>query len=281
MTSFASSSLRADRVGLLPAEQRLIVIAVALAALAFLGALFGQDIAHALGMQLNGHGHTHMHAHGHPFVDARTLWGVPNAVDVLSNLAFLPMGLVGLWSLLHAPTVYRETRQAATVFFIGLILTFTASSFYHWTPSTWGLALDRAGMAVAFAGVLGLATAERVSLRAAAWAWGAVLVTGMLAIALNYAAGVLAPWVVVQFGGMAVVLWAAAQPKLGGALGIRWGALIAIYVLAKLFELGDEAVFHATQGFISGHSLKHLVASAAALPVVYALRHNATQAIKA
>jgi hypothetical protein len=281
MTSFASSSLRADRAVLLPAEQRLIVIAAVLAALAFLGALFGQDIAHVLGMQLNVHGHTHLHAHGHPFVDARTLWGIPNALDVLSNIAFLPLGLVGLWSLHRAPSAQRETRQAATVFFVGLVLTCAASSFYHWAPSTWGLALDRAGMAVAFAGVLGLATAERVSLRAAVWVWGAVLVTGMLAIALNYASGVIAPWVVVQFGGMVVVLWAAAQGKRAGALGIRWGALVAIYVLAKLFELGDEAVFHATQGFISGHSLKHLVASAAALPVICALRHNATQAIKA
>ncbi len=281
MTFFTSTFLRANRVGLLPVEQRLIVIAIALAALAFLGALFGQDIAYALGLQLNGHGHTHLYAHGHPFIDARTLAGIPNAWDVLTNIAFFPLGLVGLWSLHCTPAVHREIRQAARVFFVGLVLTSATSSFYHWAPSTWGLAIDRAGMAVAFAGVLGLATAERVSLRAATWVWAVVAVTGMFAIAINYATGLIAPWAVVQFGGMAVVLWAATQLKLPGALGIRWGALIAIYILAKLFELGDEAVFHATHEFISGHSLKHLVASAAALPVIYALRHNATQAVKA
>ena len=57
-------------------------------------------------------------------------------------------------------------------------------------------------MAVAFAGVLGLAAAERVSQRAAPWVWGSVLAAGMLAIMLNFAAGLVAPWAVVQFGGM-------------------------------------------------------------------------------
>jgi hypothetical protein len=138
----------------------------------------------------------------------------------------------------------------------------------------WGLAVDRAGMAVAFAGVLGLAAAERISLRAAPWVWSVVLLAGLIAIMLNYAMGVMAPWIAVQFGGMAVVLWAAAQPRRAGAVGVRWGVVIAIYVVAKCLELGDEAVFHATGGLVSGHSLKHVVASLAALPVIAALRHN-------
>jgi hypothetical protein len=85
----------------------------------------------------------------------------------------------------------------------------------------------------------------------------------------------IAPWAVVQFGGMAVVLWAAAQPAQKTALGVQWGVLIAVYVAAKLLELGDEAVFNATSSIVSGHSLKHVAASMAALPVIAVLRHNA------
>ena len=262
-------------------EQRLFTIGTCLAALAFLGALFGSDLAQLLNLQLNAHGHTHVYAHGHPFVDARVLWGIPNALDVLSNLSFIGMGVWGFYALHRAPAVPVATRQAATVFFTGLLLTCLSSSFYHWGPDAWGLAVDRAGMAVAFAGVLGLAAAERVSQRAAPWVWASVLAAGMLAIMLNFAAGVVAPWAVVQFGGMAVVLWAAAQRAPSGSsdssLGIRWPVLIAIYVVAKLLELGDEAVFHATREIISGHSLKHVAASLAALPVIHALRHNAKQ----
>jgi thiamine transporter ThiT len=260
-----------------PVEQRLFTIGAGLAALAFVGALFGSDIAQLLNLQLNAHGHTHVYAHGHPFADARVLWGIPNALDVLSNLTFIGMGVWGFFTLHRAPVVPVATRQAATVFFAGLLLTCLSSSFYHWGPDAWGLAVDRAGMAVAFAGVLGLAAAERVSQRAAPWVWGSVLAAGALAIMLNFAAGVIAPWAVVQFGGMAVVLWAATQRAQSGAIGIRWTVLIAIYVVAKLLELGDEAVFHASQEVISGHSLKHMAASLAALPVILALRHNAKQ----
>jgi hypothetical protein len=258
-------------------EQRLFTIGACLAALAFVGALFGSDIAQLLNLQLNAHGHTHVYAHGHPFVDARVLWGILNAMDVLSNLTFIGMGVWGFFALHRAPAVPVATRQAATVFFTGLLLTCLSSSFYHWGPDAWGLAVDRAGMAMAFASVLGLAAAERVSQRAAPWVWGSVLAAGMLAIMLNFAVGVVAPWAVVQFGGMAVVLWAATQRAQRGAIGIRWTVLIAIYVVAKLLELGDEVVFQATQEIISGHSLKHMVASVAALPVILALRHNAKQ----
>jgi hypothetical protein len=84
-------------------EKRLIVIGILLAVLALLGSLWGGDIAQWFGLQLNAHGHTHVHAHGHPFIDARVLWGVPNALDVLSNLAFVPLGAAGLWVLHRAP----------------------------------------------------------------------------------------------------------------------------------------------------------------------------------
>lgn len=260
------------------AERRLCAIAALLTAFAVAGALFANELAALgalLGVQLNAQGHTHLYAHGHPFVDARTLWGIPNALDVLSNLPFALLGLWGLWQVRRVGALPGATRAAGTVFFVGLLLTCAGSSFYHWAPDVWGLALDRAGMAVAFAGVLGLAAAERVSLRAAPWLCGGVMGAGVLSIGLHYATGVVAPWAVVQFGGMAVVLWAANQPAQPGALGIRWGVLIAIYALAKLLELGDAAVFQATQGVVSGHSLKHAAASLAAWPVIFALRHNA------
>jgi hypothetical protein len=261
-------------------EKHLCAIAAVLAALAALGALFASELAAlaaTLGLQLNAHGHTHVYTHCHPFVDARVLWGIPNAMDVLSNLPFVFLGAYGLWSLRRVPTLSAATRTAAKVFFIGLVFTCASSSFYHWAPDAWGLAIDRAGMAFAFAGVLGLATAERVSLRSAHWVRGGVLVAALLSIGLNYAVGAIAPWAVVQFGGMAVVLWAATQRALPGALGIRWGVVIAIYVLAKVLELGDAWVYHSTFDTVSGHSLKHIAASLAALPVISALRHNAQQ----
>lgn len=51
-------------------------------------------------------------------------------------------------------------------------------------------------------------------------------------------------------------------------VGVPLAGVIGVYVLAKLLELGDEAVFHAMGEWVSGHSLKHVAAACAALPIL-------------
>jgi hypothetical protein len=253
-------------------ERWLMLFAAALALLA----VFGPDVSHLANAQL--------HPHGHPFVDARALGPLPNAVDVLSNLPFALFGAWGLWRLGRCSAVLpAPQRLAAGVFFTGLLCTFAGSSYYHWAPDALGLMLDRIGMGVAFAGVLGLAVAERVSARAAAATTFVTCVSAMLAAATCAATGNVLPWACIQFGGMALVLAAAFLKPEHRAVGVRWLPLIALYALAKLLEAGDEWVFHATGELVSGHSLKHVAASLAVLPVLAALRgaarlHNAKPA---
>jgi hypothetical protein len=82
---------------------------------------------------------------------------------------------------------------------------------------------------------------------------------------------------------MAIVLALSALAPVTGAAGLGLGALIACYAVAKLLELGDAHVLQWTDGLVSGHSLKHVVAAFAAWPVLgllaraggQALRHNA------
>ncbi|MGT2502777.1 hypothetical protein ACVOMS_22060 [Bradyrhizobium guangxiense] len=81
----------------------------------------------------------------------------------------------------------------------------------------------------------------------------------------------LTPWVVVQFGGMALAIGLALTRPRPGAFGVPLGGVIFFYVLAKLFELGDETVFEATGHMVSGHTLKHLSAALAAWPVIRSL----------
>jgi hypothetical protein len=47
---------------------------------------------------------------------------------------------------------------------------------------------------------------------------------------------------------------------------------LVFYAVSKIFELADGAIFAATGGTISGHSLKHLVAALAPLCVYLMLR---------
>jgi hypothetical protein len=204
------------------------------------------------------------------YVDTRTCLGLPNAGDVLSNLAFLVMGVWGLAQL----RARNDAPVGARCFFVGLILTCMGSSFYHLDPDLpQRLIADRLGMAVAFAGFLGIAAGERVSVRAGRATVMLVTVAGLLAAWI--ARDNLTPWVVVQFGGMALAVGLALVRPLPGALGVPMGGVLLFYVAAKLFELGDATVFAATGLTVSGHTLKHLTAALAALPVIWALRSTA------
>ena len=214
--------------------------------------------------------------HLHDFADQGVLWGVPHALDVLSNLPFAVWGVVGLlclvgqkgWNSLSGMAV---VQGLSALFFVGLLITAGVSAYYHWAPDTARLGLDRLGMVVAFAGLLGLAAAGRVGARAGVALTAVVLALGPISVGVWLASGNVLPWAALQFGGMAILVWLAWLAPLPGALAVRWGVVIAIYALAKVLEQADPAIYSLSSGVVSGHSLKHVVASLAAWPVVAAL----------
>ncbi|WP_194965960.1 MULTISPECIES: hypothetical protein [unclassified Polaromonas] len=214
-------------------------------------------------------------SHYHAFADQRSWGGLPHAMDVISNLPFALWGMVGVWALLRAVRARAVSGAAAAMaalFFGGLWVTTAVSAAYHLQPDDAGLVWDRAGMVLAFAGLLGLAAMQAVSTRAGLALAAAVLVLGPLSVFAWSLTGNVLPWAVLQFGGMALILCCAfVRPAQVRALPVRWALLIAIYALAKLLELGDHAVYEWTGQLVSGHSLKHVVASFAAWPVVSAL----------
>lgn len=263
-------------------SRREIVLLLAMA-VALLVACFGPAVA--------------QHAHYHGFADQRSGWGVPFAMDVLSNLPFAVAGIWGLVALRRLPADTESRAQPtsdvtaqpmqqpsaqpalAALFFIGLLVTAACSSFYHWQPDNAGLAIDRLGMVVAFAGLLGLAAADRISGRAGLATAATVLALGPLSVMVWATSGNLLPWVVLQGGGMLLIVllavcWATRKP-VPGAWGIPLAAVMALYALAKVLELGDHPVFELTHHLVSGHSLKHAVAALATWPVIRVMHNHA------
>jgi hypothetical protein len=243
-------------------ERALLVATALLLSLA----LFGPHLA-----QLAGH---------HVFADQRMWNQLPNAMDVLSNLPFAMWGAAGLvctlWRRIDYATKSSCTQTLlAITFFAGLIVTASASTWYHLQPTDASLLIDRLGMVVAFAGLLGLAGADRVSARAGKALAVCVLVLGPVSIGGWSATGNVLPWLVLQFGGLALIAAAACLPAQAGAINVRWGWVVLIYIVAKLFEMSDAAVFDLSQHWVSGHSLKHGVASFAAWPVLAAIARSA------
>ena len=98
-----------------------------------------------------------------------------------------------------------------------------------------------------------------------------MLVAAPLGVAVWAQTGNVLPWALVQGGGMLAVVWLTFLEPRRHALPVELGWVIGLYVVAKLLEMSDVDVFDVTGHMISGHSLKHWVAAAAALPVIRAL----------
>lgn len=242
-----------------PIRRREIGLAVAVAALLVVAALLpptAQDAAY------------------HRFADTRTLLGVPHALDTLSNLAFIVGGIAGL-VLLAARRLTLESRVttlAATITFAGFVLTGLGSAWYHLGPNDAGLAWDRLGMTVCFAGILGLAAAQKAGDRAGLALLAVVLVLGPASVLGWAVTRNVAPYAVMQFGGMGILLGLAVLPS--ARPGPHWTALIGAYALAKGFEQADTQIFELTGRMVSGHTLKHVAAACASLAVIVPLRRK-------
>ena len=239
-----------------PAELALLLAVAALAALAALLPATGLPAGY------------------HDFADQRTLLGLPHALDVLSNLPFAVMGAWGLWWLRRVPLDRLGTAQRglAVLFFVGLMATAFCSSSYHLDPHDAGLCIDRVGMSLAFAGLLGLAAADRISARAGVALAALVAVAAPATALVAWLGGNMTPWAVLQGGGLVLLAALALRRPQPRALGFSIIGVIAFYAVAKALELADAPVFALTQQLISGHSAKHLVAALAAWPVVRALQ---------
>ena len=239
-----------------PAELALLLAVAALAALAALLPATGLPAGY------------------HDFAVQRTLLGLPHALDELSNLPFAVMGAWGLWWLRRVPLDRLGTAQRglAGLFFIGLIATAFCSSGYHLDPHDAGLCIDRVGMSLAFAGLLGLAAADRIGTRAGVALAALVAVAAPATALVAWLGGNMTPWAVLQGGGLVLLAALALRRPQPRALGFSIIGVIAFYAVAKALELADAPVFALTQQLISGHSAKHLVAALAGWPVVRALQ---------
>ena len=213
----------------------------------------------------------------HEFSDSRSLLGVPNFWNVLSNLPFLIVGAAGLVFVnRNADKVCVSANEMAYyVFFIGILLTAFGSSYYHLAPGNETLLWDRLPMTIGFAGLVTIIVAEFVSARATRLLLVPLLLVGFASVEYwawteSRGVGDLRPYAIVQFLPMLMipVILLTHKPVIGEARYFWW--MLAFYVLAKLLEFFDADIF-AFGYLISGHSLKHVAAAMTPTVFLYAL----------
>jgi len=208
----------------------------------------------------------------HNFADKRPLLGVPNAGDVLSNLPFIIVGMLGLLFTLKPGSPFTASQRWSYIaLFAGLLLTGFGSGYYHLAPNNQRLVWDRLPMTIAMAGFIGVLLVDRFGPK--------VIAVVPVLIALGIASVI--QWGISEQHGHGDLRWYglyqgmvmifAAELLLMFRSNERnfevlgWVALANL--AAKVFELLDIPIYH-LGGVVSGHTLKHLSASLGFVPVV-------------
>ena len=211
----------------------------------------------------------------HLFADQRTWLGVPRAADVLSNLAFLVVGLLGAITLLSPRRLPLRNATATSLWCVagGFVLTGIGSAWYHLQPNDATLVWDRLPMTLVLAGVISAAIAERVGENIAIAALAALIVAGVVSVMYWRSSGNLTPYAVLQFGGIIALLALLALTRAGDD-PFAWWWILGWYCFARVAELADRNVWQATSGIVAGHTIKHLAAAVAGAAMFYPLRNR-------
>lgn len=206
----------------------------------------------------------------HVLADSRTVWGVRNFGNVVSNLPFLLVGAAGL--LLCIRGQVEGARRAWTVFFAGTLLVAFGSAYYHDAPGNATLVWDRLPMTLAFMAFFVAFISEHAGEALERKLLVPALAAGAASVAWWNYSGDLRPYVWVQFAPLAAILYTLAvfPPRYSHRAYFVYG--LVCYILAKVAEFLDWQILAATSGAISGHSLKHLLAALAPLFIYLMLR---------
>jgi len=216
----------------------------------------------------------------HVFADCRAFFGVVNFFNVVSNIPFLVGGVLGLRLIWSGRVTFIDPREQLPylVFFLGALLTCMGSAYYHGAPDNARLVWDRLPMTLGFAGLVAATISERVNPKLGRQSLWPLLLLGVATVVYWSATERLGHGNVIPYAayqgwsiGIIVLLLLAYPARLyshGGLLG--WAA--AWYGLAKVFETFDLQIYRMLGGTLSGHTIKHVLASFAVFAIVRQLR---------
>ncbi|MDP3085847.1 MAG: ceramidase domain-containing protein [Rubrivivax sp.] len=206
----------------------------------------------------------------HDFADQRHLFGLPHAWNLVSNLGFVVVGAFALRRLHQGQASFIDARERWPygLFFLSVVAVGLGSVYYHLAPSHETLFWDRLPMSVAFMALFSAVLVERLGPRVGLRLFPWLMLAGPLSVVYwllseRAGAGDLRAYAVVQFYPLLLM------PLLMGLFAPRYTRggdlllVLALYLAALAADRMDRVVF-AAGGWLSGHTLKHLLAALAA-----------------
>ncbi len=203
----------------------------------------------------------------HVFADRVGWLGIPNFVNVMTNLPFIVIGAMGIaWTAKNQNSDHPVNQKIIFIFlFTGMCLTGLGSAYYHIHPDHFRLLFDRLPMTLVFMSFFALFIKKFVDNRAGSLAFYTLIPLGVFSALWWYYSetigqGDLRIYVFVQFFPMLAIPLVIWQNRRLPIKQILW--IIGWYIMAKAAELLDSEIFDALH-WVSGHSLKHLFAGLA------------------
>lgn len=200
----------------------------------------------------------------HSFADNRTILGIDNFWNVLTNLAFVLSGLPGIVLFLHNRNLVliEEIRLAYPTFFLGVLLTGLGSTYYHLAPDNVTLVWDRLPMTLSFMSFFCIVLAEYIDAMLGRKLLWPLLLAGVLSVVYWFYSetrqqGDLRAYILVQF--LPMLLTPLILLLYTSRFTHTWyfWCMLGLYLAAKLTEHYDAGIYELC-GF-SGHSMKHLL----------------------
>ena len=220
----------------------------------------------------------------HNFAEQRTILGIPRFGDVISNIGYLAVALLGFVFVFsrdgRARLATFEQRLPWLVFFGAVGAIGIGSTYYHANPTNQTLLWDRLPMVVAFTAILAAFVADRIHSSVGTLVVLPFAVTlGVVSLIywhMSEAAGrgdlrfyflvqalviVLVPLICVLFRGR----------HTSGKFVVY---ILVLYGLAIACEQFDVRIFEILGGTVSGHTIKHVLAALAIYMVIPMARHT-------
>ncbi len=219
----------------------------------------------------------------HLFADQKLFFGIPNFLNVVSNLAILFSGALGLLFILRSDQstmqqcfINQKECWPYLVVFLSVVVTGFGSAYYHWAPDNTSLLWDRLPIATGVTALLAATMVERIGLRVGLWALPFLVLLGVVSVLYWYwteqsGAGNLNFYIVVQFYSLLLIVLLGLFFPSNYTHGGDMYKVIGLYIIAKLAETFDLDIYNFGQ-VISGHTIKHLLAAIAIYLIVRMLQ---------
>ncbi|SET01545.1 hypothetical protein SAMN05216326_10958 [Nitrosomonas marina] len=224
----------------------------------------------------------------HQFADQRLLFGIPNFMNVISNLAILLSGSAGLLFLWRSYRRLNECQQQCflttaeyfpyLLVFVSAVMVVPGSAYYHWEPDNASLLWDRLPIALGVTALLAAVLSERIHPKLGTGFLPILALMGMASVIYWYLGelrgiGNLNFYIVIQFYSLLLIVLLSILLPSRYTHGNEIIRVIGFYALAKLAETFDHEIYNLI-GIVSGHTVKHLLAAWAIWLIVRMLQRR-------